>query len=105
MEQAGSFRQRRNALKDDKGPEFGAAACAASGSTLKVVINGKIEATIDVLRYYGVQVLYDLWILDDLRLLIPITTQTLTTAITFTLGGNSEVTCHEIAYMDMVVQT
>ena len=43
--------------------------------------------------------------LEDLRLLIPIATQTLTKAVTFTLGDNSEVTCNEIAYIDRDIQT
>ena len=44
-------------------------------------------------------------ILEDMRLLTPIATQTLTTAVTFTLGDNSEVSCTEIAYVDMAIQT
>ena len=44
-------------------------------------------------------------ILEDMKLLMPIVTQTLTTAVTFTLGDNSEVSCTEIAYVDMVIHT
>ena len=44
-------------------------------------------------------------ILEDMKVLAPIATQTLTQAVTFTLGDNSEVSCNEIAYVDMAIRT
>ena len=44
-------------------------------------------------------------ILEDMKLLAPIATQTLTKAATFTLGDNSEISCTEIAYVDMAIYT
>jgi hypothetical protein len=65
---------------DDNGPDLSAAAHAASGSTLKVVINGKIWAKIDVDTMASRSCMTS-GILDDLRMLTPIATQTLTTTV------------------------
>ena len=96
--------EEEETVTDDNGPDLSAAAHAASGSTLKVVINGKIRAKIDVDTMASRSCMSS-GILDDLRMLTPIATQTLTTAVTFMLGDNSEVTCKEIAYMDMAIHT
>ena len=89
---------------NDSGPELGAAAATSRGSTLKVMINGKIRANIDVDTMASRSCMTS-GILDDMKLLTPIATQTLITAVTFTLGDNSEVSCTEIAYVDMAIHT
>ena len=89
---------------NDSGPELGAAAATARGLTLKVMINGKIRANIDVDTMASRSCMTS-GILDDMKLLTPIATQTLITAVTFTLGDNSEVSCTEIAYVDMAIHT
>ena len=68
------------------------------------MINGKIRANIDVDTMVSRSCMTS-GILDDMKLLTPIATQTLTTAVTFTLGDNSEVSCTGIAYMDMAIHT
>ena len=86
------------------GPELGAAAAAARGSTLKVMINGKISANIDVDTMASRSCMTS-GIHEDMKVLAPIAIQTLTQAVTFTLGDNSEISCKEIAYVDMAIQT
>jgi hypothetical protein len=98
-----SYAPEVSVSRDDEEPERSAVAGAARGSTLKVVINRRIEAKIDVDTMASRSCISS-GILADLRLLTPIASQTLTTAVTFTLGDNSEVTCHEIAYIDTAIQ-
>ena len=63
-------------VTNDNGPELGAAAATARGSTLKVIISGKIRANIDV-DTMASRFCMTSGILNDMKLLIPIATQTL----------------------------
>ena len=84
--------------------ELGAAAVAARGSTLRVLINGKINANIDVDTMASRSCMTS-GILHDMQIIAPIAVQTLTQAVPFTLGDNSEVSCNQIAYVDMAIRT
>ena len=86
------------------GSESGAAAVAARGSTLRVLINGVINANIDVDTMASRSCMTS-GILQDMQIVAPIAVQTLTQAVPFTLGDNSEVSCNQIAYVDMAIRT
>jgi hypothetical protein len=86
------------------GGELGAAAVAARGSKLRVLINGKINANIDVDTMASRSCMTS-GILEDMQILAPIAVHTLTQAVLFTLGDNSEVECNQIAYVDMAIRT
>ena len=86
------------------GNEAGAAAGAARGSTLQVLINGVINAKIDVDTMASRSCMTS-GILQDMQIVAPIAVQTLTQDVPFTLGDNSEVLCNQIAYVDMAIRT
>ena len=84
MEQRVAF-AAEEAMKGDDVSKVGAVAGAVRGSALKVIINGQIEANIDVDTMASKSCM-TIGMLEDLRLLIPIATQKLTKAVKFTLG-------------------